>query len=80
MKEQEKKPARYLSHYCESCRGRLESLGYIITGSGRAPVWRVCELCGRFSLTEPVGISRPVPHYRKRTGAGERARAGRESR
>lgn len=79
MKEQEKKPARYLLHYCADCRRRLEGLGYTFTDSARAPVWRSCGLCGALLLITPAEMHAPVRHYRKRTGAGERARAGRRS-
>ncbi len=75
-----KTPQRYLWHYCAACRKRLESLGYIISPSGRAPVWRSCGLCGKMELLEPVDMFKPLPRYRKQTGAGERARAGRRSR
>ena len=65
--------ARYLLHYCADCRRRLEGLGYTFIDSARAPVWRSCGLCGTLALITPSEM------YRKRTGAGERARAGRRS-
>ena len=96
MKEQEKKTpsdsltaatspngggkARYLLHYCADCRRRLEGLGYTFTDSARAPVWRSCGLCGALLLITPAEMHAPVRRYRKRTGAGERARAGRTTR
>lgn len=73
----EKKPERLLWSLCGECRKRLEGLGYILTESERAPIWRTCALCGRMELLRPVELYKPQPQYRKRTGAGERERAGR---
>lgn len=73
----EKAAARYLHWYCEDCKRKLGGLGYILTEYGRAPAWHVCGLCGRTALITPTDLYKPPPRYRKRTGAGERERAGR---
>ena len=69
--------ARYQHWYCESCRKKLGGLGYILTETGRASAWHICGLCGRTALITPTEIYKPPKRYRKRTGAGERGRAGR---
>lgn len=74
MSEEKK---RYLWTLCAACRKRLQGLGYLITDSERAPVWRPCALCGTVELVTPADLYKPPKRYRKRTGAGERGRAGR---
>ena len=73
----EKAAVRYQHWYCASCRKKLEGLGYILTETGRAPAWHVCGLCGKTALITPTDLYKPRKIYRYRTGAGERARAGR---
>ena len=72
----EKAAARYQHWYCESCKRKLGGLGYILTETGRAPAWHICGLCGRTALITPTDLVKPAPRYRRRSGAGERARAG----
>ncbi len=72
-----KAPVRYQHWYCPACQHRLEGLGYILTETGRAAAWRSCGLCGSFALITPTDLYKPPKRYRYRTGAGERARAGR---
>lgn len=68
---------RYQHWYCEDCRKKLGGLGYILTETGRASAWHVCGLCGRTALITPTELYKPPARYRRRSGAGERQRAGR---
>ena len=72
-----KAAVRYQHWYCESCKRKLGGLGYILTETGRAAAWHVCGLCGRTALITPTDLYKPQARYRRRTGAGERERAGR---
>jgi hypothetical protein len=76
-KAEGKAAVRYQHWYCEPCKKKLEGLGYILTETGRAAAWRNCGLCGSFALITPTDLYKPPARYRYRTGAGERARAGR---
>ena len=69
--------ARYQHWYCEDCRKKLGGLGYILTETGRASALHVCGLCGRTALITPTELYKPPARYRRRSGAGERQRAGR---
>lgn len=75
----EKAAVRYQHWYCESCRKKLGGLGYILSETGRAPAWHACGLCGKTALITPTDLYKPAPRYRRLSGAGERARAGRDS-
>lgn len=72
----EKAAVRYQHWYCESCKRKLGGLGYILTETGRAPAWHICGLCGQTALITTTDLYKPAPRYRRRSGAGERARAG----
>ncbi len=73
----EKATVRYQHWYCESCKRKLGGLGYILTETGRASAWHVCGLCGQTALITPTELYKPPARYRRRSGAGERQRAGR---
>ena len=72
----EGKPVRYVYWFCGDCQRKLGGLGYLMAPMGRAAAWHVCGLCGRTALITPTDLYKPRPLYRKRTGAGERERAG----
>ena len=71
-----KTPVRYVYWFCGDCQRKLGGLGYLLTPMGRAAAWHSCGLCGKLALIVPTDLYKPRPQYRKRTGAGERERAG----
>ena len=72
----EKAPVRYVYWFCGDCQRKLGGLGYLLTPMGRPASWHSCGLCGKLALIVPTDLYKPRPQYRKRTGAGERERAG----
>lgn len=78
----EKKPARYVNYYCPACRRKMVAEGWRFADLPKPPESRACEspaLCGYFGPCQPTTPFKEKPSYIKRTGGGERARAGRES-
>lgn len=72
----EGKPVRYVYWFCGDCQRKLGGLGYLLTPMGRPASWHSCGLCGKLALIVPTDLYKPRPQFRKRTGAGERDRAG----
>ena len=70
---------------CKSCAKKLESpgprgdQGYIVTPEGGA-LNGVCQLCFTQTVTQIWEITPRRPRYARRSGGGERDRAGRRAR
>lgn len=67
-----------MTRLCERCARKLEGK-YIVTPEGGMAVG-VCPLCYQTAPTQIWEITHRVTHYVRRSGGGEREKAGRRGR